>query len=46
MSTSKQNSENQIKMNFENTEKEIKVISIQRTQNRELNDKILNRKRN
>jgi hypothetical protein len=40
-----QNSKSQLKLNFENTAKEVKVISIQRSQNRELNTKILNRKR-
>ncbi len=45
MSTTKQNSKNQLKLNFENTAKEVKVISIQRSQNRELNTRILNRKR-
>lgn len=35
----------QLKINFEQKRKEVKVISIKRAQNRDLNNKILNRKR-
>ena len=39
------NSTKQLKMNFESGNKNVKVISINRTQNKDLTARILNRKR-
>lgn len=39
------NSTKQLKMNFESRKKNVKVISINRAQNKDLTNRILNRKR-